>query len=195
MCNGSRVDGSLYLSLDEMQARCSVDAQCWLRIGLPGDSTFGPASAWGEGARFPSVPTWKLYEKACGTAPLLEPASEPAGSYVPPPWPAVIISSSIEKFCAAAASASRPRLPCSPRASVLPSGKRVVRWRHVSEAPCERNGNNGVRAAHRNAWRLIDATNTPMAVFKTHAVPLVDDVADVGAFLSTAQRGATTWRF
>ena len=39
---------------------------------------------------------------------------------------------------------------------------------------CPRTGYNGVRAAHRNAWRLVEMANSSMAVFEvgcTHTRP------------------------
>ena len=63
---------------------------------------------------------------------------------------------------------------------------------------CQPTGNNGVRAAHRAAWRRISAANVSMAVFEEDAVPMPGvavSVEDVRAFLAIASDGGYDMAF
>ena len=54
---------------------------------------------------------------------------------------------------------------------------------------CPRDGYNGVRASHRNAWGLIDTANTSMAVFEDDIGAIATNVSQVRNFLAEATRG------
>ena len=99
MCNGSTRDGFLLLTEPRVQERCAADVRCvgyWRRDA----ERHRPVAAWSEGARFPHG-SWHGFRKACGDANDTK-APSPAW-FPPPPWPALILSSSLERFARAEA--------------------------------------------------------------------------------------------
>ena len=61
-------------------------------------------------------------------------------------------------------------------------------WRDLfGGRDCDRNGFNGVRTAHRNAWQLIQMANTSMAVFEDDVVA----TTGVDVLVRAAQAQAT----
>lgn len=198
MCNGSSVDGSLRLGLNEMQARCTADVRCE-GYGLDvRHKVFRPVSVWEEGARFSARPKWRVYEKACHPKPVLKSAQELAARFPPPPWPALIISGSTERFVRAKVVVESVGFAAVQSPAFYPPGENTSSsaWRDAAGRPCTQTGNNGVRAAHRKAWQLIQITNRSMAVFEDDVVLMTGLVTglpvssyDVGAFLATAALG------
>ena len=108
MCNGSGSDGSFKHSVANrnrseaaLQARCTRDERCvgYWAVG----KQLRPMAAWDEGARFP-VDYWRRYDKKqlCTLAsPLPPPLRSQSFMVGPPPWPALIISGSLERYARA----------------------------------------------------------------------------------------------
>ena len=203
MCLNTTKDGLLKLPESELQARCSEDAQC---LGYFVDEsarahrhssqpTMRPVAAWAEGARFP-LGTWSGVRKECAGGPPLPAAAAPGSplpapaalEYPPPPWPALIMSSSIERFARAAAVAKALGFRAAHLASSYPPANKSAAWDQVT-GNCPRTGYNGVRAAHRNAWTLIEMANTSMAVFEDDIGAVAKRADEARAFLATAARG------
>ena len=163
MCHNSTRDGLLEkITALEMQARCLADARClgyWAshrrNKAKRGVQFFRPVVAWAEGARFP-LAAWRGVRRECSgdTA-----SSASATFFPPPPWPALIISSSLERFARAAAVANALGFRATHLAAPFPPLNESRAWEQVTGG-CPRDGYNGVRAAHRSAWGLIDTVNT-----------------------------------
>ena len=194
MCRGSTRDGALEnISTPEMEARCLADACCqgyWSRhhkhkkAGRV-ERYFRPVVAWEEGARF-TLGAWTATRKECtgdaASGPIL-PAYFP-----PPPWPALILSSSLERFARAAAVANALGFRSTHLAAAFPPPSESPAWDRVTGG-CPRDGYNGVRASHRNAWGLIDAANTSMAVFEDDIGAIATNASQVRDFLAEATHG------
>ena len=109
MCRGSTDHGELEnISQAEVQARCLADARCqgyWSRhhrhkLAGRADHYYRPVVSWVEGARF-TLGHWTGVRKECTGD-----RSSAAAYFPPPPWPALIISSSLQRFARAAAVAN-----------------------------------------------------------------------------------------
>ena len=165
MCLGSTKDGALEnISTAEMQARCLADARCqgyWSRHHkhkTAGRSVryFRPVAAWAEGARF-TIGAWRGLRKEC-TGDRASSRASAAAYFPPPPWPALILSSSLERFARAAAVADALGFRSTYLAAAFPPPSESAAWDQVTGG-CPRDGYNGVRASHRNAWSLIDTVS------------------------------------
>ena len=109
MCRGSTDHGELEnISQAEVQARCLADARCqgyWSRhhrnkLAGRADHYYRPVVSWVEGARF-TLGSWTGVRKECTGD-----RSRAAAYFPPPPWPALILSSSLQRFARAAAVAN-----------------------------------------------------------------------------------------
>ena len=109
MCRGSTDHGELEnISQAEVQARCLADARCqgyWSRHHKHkqagrADHYYRPVVSWVEGARF-TLGQWTGVRKECTGD-----RSRAAAYFPPPPWPALILSSSLQRFARAAAVAN-----------------------------------------------------------------------------------------
>ena len=162
MCQGSMRDGALEnISTAEVQARCLADARCqgyWTRHHKHKkagrlERYFRPVVAWAEGARF-TLGAWTGVRRECTGD-----RASAAAYFPPPPWPALILSSSLERFARAAAVADELGFRSTYLAAAFPPPSESPAWNQVTGG-CPRDGYNGVRASHRNAWGLIDAVST-----------------------------------
>ena len=203
ICSGCEPDGRLRISEAEVRARCAADARC-VGYGHLHDKHGGyyrPHSAWGVGARFSTAGKWRVFEKACATL-ATTPVSELAARFPPPRWPALVISSKPERFVRVKAAVEALGFEAAQLPAVFPPqpsdpSERRDEWRRVADG-CQPTGNNGVRAAHRAAWRRISAANVSMAVFEEDAVPMPGvavSVDDVRAFLTIASDGGYDMAF
>ena len=103
---------------------------------------------------------------------------------VSPPWPALIISGSLERYARAMLAARELGFTSVHVAAAYPPDKNASgAWRQVA-GPCALDGYNGMRTAHRNAWRLLDLANVPMAVLEDDIIPIATSVDTVWAFLN-----------
>ena len=184
MCIGSLHDGSFRLSdgwnETTMQARCALDDRCvgwWARR-----NHLRPMATWTEGTRFP-VDQWQRTDKRqpCTPPP---PPPPPSESLPPPPWPALIISSSLERYARAMVAARTLGFTSVHLAAAYPPTNVSAAWVQVSGKDCARDGYNGVRAAHRNAWRLVAHANVPMAVLEDDIEPIATGVDATWALLN-----------
>ena len=203
MCNGSRYDGSLFVSDEEIVSRCAADARC---VGYAQASKnhvryYRPISAWAEGARFPALRAWRVHEKACAPSTSPMDVRELAASFPSPPWPALIISGNATRFASVKAKVKALGFDAEQMPAIFPPSQNDSLERHQAwtrHGSCQTTGYNGVRAAHRQAWQRIVQTKTAMAVFEEDAVPmpgLAVSVKDVAAFLAIASKGGYDMAF
>ena len=110
-------------------------------------------------------------------------------------WPALIISETLERYLRAASAVRSMGFNPSWLPAVMPPSSSTIRsdaaWASVGDQHtgkgCPLIGDNGLRAAHRNAWNLIVAARVPMGVFEDDVVATTDDIQEAQSYMHGAE--------
>lgn len=108
------------------------------------------------------------------------------------PWPAIVLSETLERYVRAEQAVQSLGFTAAWLPAVMPPAAATDHaWAHVGNQRtgrgCPLTGENGLRVAHRNAWKHIAMLQTPMAVFEDDVVATTGNVEVVDACLKRAQ--------
>ena len=102
-------------------------------------------------------------------------------------WPALVISETLERYVRAKAAVESIGFSAVWLPAILAPGNNRstgarAAWALVSRG-CQRNGEDGLRLAHRNAWQIVANAQTPMAIFEDDVMPSTHDPLEVQSYM------------